>query len=311
MQWIKRGLIFSCDQAPHSFIHSHTQIPTALVKDERIRIYYATRPDGKLSVTTFFDVALSDPSKILAIHDRPILELGIPGMFDEHGIMPNVVMNVGNDIYLYYVGWSQRVSVPYSNWAGLAISTDGGTTFRRKFRAPILDRTPDELYHTAASSILIENNLWRMWYVCGCDWIMVNGKWELTYTVKYAHSTDGVNWKRSKDSVIQQAHPQEAITRPSVVKINDIYHMWYCYRGSVDFRDGAQSYRIGYASSGDGISWTRDDTHAGIEPSREGWDSKMLAYPNVVRVGDRLLMFYNGNFFGQGGIGYAELKISG
>ena len=36
----------------------------------------------------------------------------------------------------------------------------------------------------------------------------------------------------------------------------------------------------------------------------------MIAYPNIVRVGERLLMFYNGNGFGQSGFGVAELPLN-
>jgi hypothetical protein len=84
--------------------------------------------------------------------------------------------------------------------------------------------------------------------------------------------------------------------------------MWFCYRGTQDFRDGRDSYRIGYAWSHDLINWTRNDDGAGIELSSGGWDSRMIAYPCVVRVGEKILMFYAGNGFGRDGFGYAELE---
>ena len=34
----------------------------------------------------------------------------------------------------------------------------------------------------------------------------------------------------------------------------------------------------------------------------------MICYPNVIKVKDKLYMFYNGNGFGQSGFGYAELE---
>lgn len=85
--------------------------------------------------------------------------------------------------------------------------------------------------------------------------------------------------------------------------------MWFCYRGTEDFRDGADSYRIGYAWSTDLKEWVREDDRSGIQPSSEGWDSQMIAYPCIVRVGDRILMFYAGNGFGRAGFGYAELEV--
>ncbi|MGZ5006653.1 MAG: hypothetical protein ACXWFI_02195, partial [Methylobacter sp.] len=97
------------------------------------------------------------------------------------------------------------------------------------------------------------------------------------------------------------------IVRASVCKDGGLYRMWYSYRGHTGYRDTpANSYRIGYAESGDGLAWTRMDDQAGIGLSDTGWDSLMLAYPEVVDVGGRRYMFYNGNGFGQTGFGYAE-----
>lgn len=70
----------------------------------------------------------------------------------------------------------------------------------------------------------------------------------------------------------------------------------------------AGPYRIGCAESADMLSWSRDDSKAGIAPSVSGWDSDMVCYPHVVRVGDRHLMFYCGNGFGASGFGVAELE---
>ncbi len=60
--------------------------------------------------------------------------------------------------------------------------------------------------------------------------------------------------------------------------------MWYSYRGGVDYRTSLKtSYRIGYAQSEDGISWTRMDECAGIDVSAEGWDSEMIEYPHIIQ----------------------------
>ena len=85
--------------------------------------------------------------------------------------------------------------------------------------------------------------------------------------------------------------------------------MWYCYRGSVDYRTRRdQAYRIGYAESSDGITWQRLDDEVGIERSESGWDSVMMEYPFVYDHGGRKIMLYNGNGFGETGFGYAILE---
>jgi hypothetical protein len=54
------------------------------------------------------------------------------------------------------------------------------------------------------------------------------------------------------------------------------------------------------------VAWDRRDDEAGITVSAEGWDSTMIAYPCVLEVDGRRLMFYNGNGFGAEGFGWAE-----
>ncbi len=42
-----------------------------------------------ITLTSFCDLDLNDLSNVLYIHDKPILELGDPGTFDQYGIMPS------------------------------------------------------------------------------------------------------------------------------------------------------------------------------------------------------------------------------
>ena len=46
-----------------------------------------------------------------------------------------------------------------------------------------------------------------------------------------------------------------------------------------------------------------------LNVSESGWDSEMVAYPHVVKEDNRLIMFYNGNKFGNTGIGYAIKEL--
>jgi len=307
MKWHKQGQIFNVS-GENQWMNSHAQIPTVLVRKDALRIYFATRPQPNLSMTTFIDVDRQDPTQILYIHPKPILKLGVPGMFDEQGIMPSYVCEHQGQIWLYYGGWSRRTIVPYSNWIGLAVSQDGGTTFERVFPGPILDRTPMEVYSATASFILREKEQWHMWYASGEGWEKINDKYEEFYFIKYARSDDGINWIRENKKLLPSKGQFEPTHRPSVFFKNDRYHMYFCYRGISDFRDGRNSYKIGYAWSTDRKNWIRDDDQAGIDLSTDGWDSKMMAYPYIVNVHDRTFMFYNGNGFGQTGFGYAELE---
>jgi len=310
MEWKKRGLIY-VPKSNQDWMVSHAQLPTVdKVNDDVLRIYYGTRDKLNRTVTTYIEVAADNPKNILYIHDMPVLGLGELGCFDDSGAMPSWIVNHGGMKYLYYIGWNKGVSVSYRNSIGLAISDDGGKTFTRLYKGPVIDRTKTEPHFTGASCVIVENGLWRVWYLSALKWITYKEKPEPVYNIKYAESRDGVNWDRLCIVCIDLKSPDEGgIGRPCVIPEDGIYKMWYCYRGIRDYRTNkAHSYRIGYAESKDGLEWERKDNLAGIDVSAEGWDSVMITYAQVYKHKGRKYMIYNGNGFGRSGFGYAVLE---
>lgn len=307
MSWRKHGLLFR-PAGQGGWMNSHAQVPTVLVKEDRLRVYVASRPTHETSLTAYVDLDRNDLTRVLAVCPKPILELGGPGAFDEHGIMPASVVEADGAVFLYYSGWCRGVGTPYCNYTGLAISEDGGETFRRYAPGPVVDRSPREIYSATSPCVLRRDDAWHMWYCSGTAWHTIDGRPEHVYDIKYARSTDGLTWNRTGHSAIPQRDPFEAITRPSVIELEGRFHMWYCHRGSRDFRRGAGSYRIGHAVSSDLRTWQRHDDLVGLDVSPSGWDSEMVAYPEVTVVDDRVIMMYNGNGFGEGGFGWAELS---
>ncbi len=306
MSWIKKGKIYDATQQDIPWVKSHSCVPTSLLIDEEtIRIYYAPRNSKGQSIPTYFDVSAADPSKILYVHKEPVMELGQLGTFDDGGIMPCCTVRVGELIYLYYVGWNPSVSVDYRNAIGLAISSDGGETFQRKFQGALVDRSREEPFFTASPWIMKEQeDLWHMWYASSTGFVMVNGKPEPIYVIKYASSIDGITWKRDNITCIKPLHEEEANARPTVIKEDGIYKMWFAYRGCRDFRDGKDAYQIGYAESTDAINWDRKE-EALLPKPHKGWDGKMQTYPDVINTKHGKYIFYNGNGSGATGIGYA------
>lgn len=304
MAWKKKGLIFKPD-SQFDWMLSHAQVPTVHVMADRFRVFFASRNHAGKTLPACIDLDLNDPAKIIQLHEKPILDFGKPGTFDDDGVMPSYVVKDRQQLWLYYSGWNQRTHVPYHNAMGLAVSDDDGLSFRRVFEGPIMDRITTEPYLAVTPSIIRENDQWKMWYVSGLRWISVNQKYEPVYVIKYAHSTDGIHWQRPNITCIPQKFENEAFSHPNVIFSDGKYHMWYCYRDSHDYRDGAGSYRIGNAISTDGMHWQRQDENVGITTSDEGWDSKMICYPYIVKVEEKLIMFYNGNGFGKSGFGYA------
>jgi hypothetical protein len=307
MKWKKAGLIHSIYDH-NEWMVSHAQVPIVdKVGENRLRIYYGTRDKKGRTLTTYIEVEEKNPSNILYVHEKPILPLGRLGCFDDSGVMPSDIVSHNGNKYLYYLGWNVGHSVRYRVANGLAISEDGGETFSRISEGPIMDRNIIDPIAVSTQCVLVDEGVWKMWYMSYTKWELVHGITEPFYHIKYAESTDGIQWNRDGNVCIGFVSKSEAgIARPIVIREDGLYKMWFSTRTAVDYRkDKTQSYRIGYAESLDGKTWNRMDDEVGITVSGSGWDSEMIAYPYVVKYSDRKIMFYNGNGFGRTGFGYA------
>lgn len=299
MRWGKSGLLYSLPPGL-PWAASHAAVPAIEVVGERARVYFSPRDAEGRTRLASFDLDLSGAPRVLATSPRPLLDLGRPGAFDESGTTMSCVVEHEGRKYLYYTGWSLGTTVPFYLFAGLAISDDGGANWRRISEAPLLDRADADPYMTLSPWVLLDDGLWRMWYVSGSRWEHEGGRPKHYYNVRYAESQDGIKWRRTGIVCLDYGSPEEfAISRPCVLKDRDLYRAWYACRGT--------AYRIGYAESKDGVSWVRKDDLAGIEASPAGWDSQMLAYPCVFDHSGKRFMLYNGNDYGRTGIGLASL----
>ena len=289
---------------------THACVPTAiyLPASDRIRVYFAPRNTRGQSIPTYLEVAAARPTERLYLHDRPVLELGELGTFDDGGIMPcSLTIGPQGEWLLYYVGWNPSVSVGYRNAVGLAVSRDEGKTFERAFPGAVVDRTRFEPFFTASPGVIrFSEGDYRMYYASSTGFVRIDGRVEPLYEIKLALSEDGYTWQRPNRTCIPPSDPLECTARPTIVRDADRLRMWYCYRGSHDYRGGAGSYRIGYAESTDGLDWKRLDNNAAAAPARDDWDRNMQTYPSVVETPHGRYLFYNGNGFGATGIGVAR-----
>jgi hypothetical protein len=309
MKWVKRGVIFAPGQES-GWIRSHAQIPLGdHVNEEVLRIYFSTRDSEGRSLPTYIEVEADNPQNVLYVHPEPIIALGRLGTFDDSGIMPFCIVNRENEKRLYYVGWNRRATVPYHQAIGLAVSTDSGRSFTRYSEGPICERSVNEPFFCTAPWVMVQNNRWKMWYVSCTRWEIIEGQAEPLYLVKYAESSDGIDWEITGTVCIGYDESTEAIARPFVFVEGGLYKMYFSFRSASGYRtDPERSYKLGYAESEDGISWVRKDDEARISRSESGWDSEMIAYCQGYMHQGRRYMLYNGNGFGRSGIGYAVFE---
>lgn len=300
-KWKKLGHVFVADQH-HPWMMSHAATPFPMhVKDDVFRIYFSTRDVHNRSSISYVDFALSQPERILSIASRPVLLPGPQGLYDDSGLSMMQILETQEKRYLYYIGWNLSVIVPFRNSIGLAIAPLGSDEFIRYANAPVLDRSAVDPFSLSSSWIMVEDGVWRMWYGSHIAWD--SNDLDMQYTLKYAESTDGINWRRTGHICIPLYEYESAIVRPSVIKEGGWYHMWYSRR-----LGRKETCSIGYSISRDGIHWDRQDDQIDITASKEGWDSEMLCYPCVFDHAGSRYMVYNGNKFGKTGFGLAVLE---
>lgn len=303
MKWCKKGLIYT-PPLDGTWKDNSALTPTAFIlNDTTIRNYISFRDQKGIGRIGYVDVDAKNPSNVLNISDKPVLDIGSDGMFDDNGLILGDLIRVDGKIYLYYVGFQLVKKSKFLAYSGLAISSDNGETFYRYKNTPILDREDEGVYIRAIHSVIYEENKFKIWYAVGNGWENIDGTDFPQYDINYIESKDGINFPKAGVKCIENdvSNLEYRIGRPRVYKKDNQYIMNFTY-GTTDGR-----YIAGQAISVDGINWMRNDNELGIELSNEGWDSVHLSYPSLVTTKDKTYMFYNGNNMGKDGFGYAEL----
>jgi hypothetical protein len=316
IKWKRLGKIF--DPTNHALANrcvEFAQSPQTLVLDDRVRVYFSTRERdsvGKfLSHVAYADFS-RDMTRLLGVSQHIVLPLGGLGCFDEHGIFPINVLRDQNRVLAYTTGWNRKVSVSAEASIGMAISNDDGQTFERYGLGPIMTASLNEPFLVADAFVQRYGEIYHMWYIYGTKWQKFSETEppDRVYKIAHATSPDGINWHRDGRQIItDRLNADECQALPTVIHVNGVYHMYFCYRQAYGFRqDSSRGYRLGYARSSDLENWVRDDNLGGIDVSAEGWDSQMQCYPHLFMSDGKVFLLYNGNEFGRHGFGLAILE---
>ena len=274
-----------------------------LLGDEVIRVYVAFCDAEMVGRVGYVDVDAANPSRVLRVSREPVLDIGEPGAFDENGVVPTCTLEVEGRLYMYYVGYQLGWQVRYYQFEGLAVSDDGGDSFRRVRRVPVIERSDPEMLNRTSAFVRRRGPRFQMWYVGGSDWTVVSGKALPLYTITSLESDDPARGgPEGRVCIDYESEDEHAFGKPFVIEDGGLHKMFY------SVRTRSKGYRLGYAESADGVSWERKDSEVGLDVSASGWDSEMVAYAAVVRLPGRAYMFYNGNNLGESGFGYAELE---
>lgn len=302
MNWQKLGLIFDASKyANSSWFANSALTPQPFLMDEKIRVFAGFRDATGASRIGFVDLDRKDPTRVLGVSEKPVLDLGRDGCFDDNGVIMGDIVNGPDGVYLFYVGFQLVKKAKFLAFSGVAISHDGGDTFNRLSEAPILDRAQEQTTIGAIHTARYENGVWRLWFARGNGWEVINGTPYPRYHICYTEANDLLNIPRTAQTCVTADYPVYRIGRPKVYRLADGTYMMLATKGTVD-----GDYTPSLFRSQDGIQWAcSENSEVGLPLSPSGWDSETLCYPALLSHGDCTFAVYNGNRMGLQGFGGA------
>lgn len=230
--------------------------------------------------------------------NNPVLTKGNLGQWDEKYVYSGDVIKDGNIYKMWYTG-ADRFG---KEQIGYATSLNG-IVWEKYANNPVLGSgTSNEWdgFLASQATVLFDGNQYLMWY-SGNNGIVSNENWK----IGFATSLDGIHWQKFINNPVLipsiSGWDNKAVYQPVVIKtgINN-FHLWY---SATSTTASGPRWKIGYATSGDGINWTK---YAGnpvliVNQSWERIGGDGLGSPSVIYDGTRFLMWYHAS-----GVGYAE-----
>lgn len=302
--WTKQGFIYkpegenNWDQ--HSFM---TPTPVAL-EGGIIRVFGGFRDNAGVSRIGYIDVSTDNPSNIIDICTQPVLDTGLPGMFDDNGmILGDVVFNPKTSSWLmFYVGFQLVQQAKFLAFTGIAESKDC-LKFERVSNTPFMDRVSDEPYIRAVHGVNVNDESLELWYSADDGWYTSDkGVFPKYYVRRAISSLSGTLDPNSIQTVLTPAADEYRLGRSRVHNLSEntrLMTFTMCKSDLVGFGCGAA------LSSDGGKNWSRDDSLLGFD----GLDHVLLqdvTYPALLKSGDKVYMFYNRGDFGKSGLYYLE-----
>jgi predicted GH43/DUF377 family glycosyl hydrolase len=162
------------------------------------------------------------------------------------------VLHDGNEFQMWYGGCQSGAGCR----VGMATSPDG-STWTRYSENPVFGPGPVGSFDyggVSTSAVLRRGGRYQMWYTAASTYDQYG-----TGSIGYATSSDGVTWVRHPSAVLEPGPgvwDGLLVYGPAVLFDGASYHMWYT--GIWGYGATWLGVQIGYATSPDGISWTKD-----------------------------------------------------
>jgi predicted GH43/DUF377 family glycosyl hydrolase len=307
MEWRKMGKICDAQTFNLSWYEKNIMVPVPhLLESGVLRIFNTMCDRDNVGRIGYVDVDPDNPLKIVGFSERPVLDVGTRGNFDESGVVVSCIIPYDGQFLMYYSGYQLCKKIPYFIFASIALSNSLSSEFSRLSEVPVIDRIDGESCIRSAPYVINVGGKYRMWYNADCAprWKRNEvGKDMPVYTIKTLMSDSPLVWPciQGDECFTFAGQDEHALSTPTVRHLNDSFQMIY------SIRTFSKGYRLGIGISADGVSFCRNDSILNIDVSDDGWDSEMLCFGNIFHYKNKVYLFYSGNKYGLGGMGCAEL----
>ena len=180
---------------------------------------------------------------------NPVLDLGSSGSWDDAWVSYPIVIHDGTQFIMYYTGFP--IVLTTGAQVGRATSADG-INWTREEANPLLTtgsagEWDDESVLTGP--VIFDGSVYKMWF-CGFDGNQ--------YRNGLATSSDGIVWTKYQGNPVldlgDSGHWDDSnVAAGSAIFVESTYKMWYVGR-----ENATGIWRVGYATSSDGINWQRN-----------------------------------------------------
>jgi beta-1,2-mannobiose phosphorylase / 1,2-beta-oligomannan phosphorylase len=156
-----------------------------------------------------------------------------------------------------------------------------------KHEGPVITGTSASWYkHLFQPNVLYnaDSSRYEMWFGAGYS----NNR---PYQIGFATSKDGISWTMHPDPVlIPTAGSWDSFTVewPWVIRENGEYKMWYT--GAKNFPE----LKIGYATSPDGINWTKYEYNPVFGVGSDEWEALAVGTGDIISFNGEYKMWYTG-----------------
>ena len=279
------------DVGPAAWDNSYVFDPVVIFDGTEYKMWYTGQCPGcpyKIGLATSVDGIVWNKHP-----DNPVLDVGLPGIWDDYHVLSPTVIFDGTEYKMWYSGCDGS-----QFRIGYATSTDG--IVWNKHPDPVLDIGPDawDNYYLFDPTVIFDGTEYKMWYVGG------EGPGDPPqYKIGLATSADGVVWEKHPDNPVLDVGStgtwdDHRLYDPTVLFDGSNYEMWYMGHGPY--------YRIGYATSPDGINWDKYPDNPVLDKGASGeWDDINVSSPTVLFEDNKYKMWYSGYDGSYHRIGYA------